>query len=38
MKDIILVLRAEIHIEEAVGLTGRHVVDRHDGLPSRQWH
>ena len=32
MKYIILVLRAEIHIEEAVGFAGRHVVDRHDGL------
>ena len=32
MKDVILVLRAEIHIEEAVGFARRHVVDRHDGL------
>ena len=32
MKDIILVLRAEIHIEEAVGFARRHVVDLHDGL------
>ena len=32
MKDVILVLRAEIHIEEAVGFARRHVVDLHDGL------
>ena len=32
MKDIILVLRAEIHIEEAVGFARRHPVDCHDGL------
>ena len=32
MKDVVLVLRAEIHIEEAVGFARRHVVDRHDGL------
>ena len=32
MKDVILVLRAEIHIEEVVGFARRHVVDRHGGL------
>ena len=32
MKDVILVLKTEIHIEEAVGFARRHVVDRHDGL------
>ena len=32
MKDVVLVLRAETHIEEAVGFARRHVVDRHDGL------
>ena len=32
MKDIILVLRAEIHVEEVVGLTRRHVVDLHDRI------
>ena len=32
MKDDILVLRAEIHVEEAVVFARRLVVDRHDGL------
>ena len=29
MKNVILVLRAEIHIEETVGFARRHVVDRY---------
>ena len=32
MKDVILVLRAEIHIDDAIGFARRHVVDRHYGL------